>query len=479
MIIYIEKWRDTMKTIKVYFYSLILILIFVGCNADNPENEDLPETTDSTAEEVQDGSQDNPQDDQENDSKDEIPVDSQDETTPDIEEDEEALDNEEMEGGSGTASYEGEILDLTPPDDEEVYTSGLVIIKQEEDYWRAVDRQGNVYRISTSADLTPGMVIKETYVSLDENGDRFVELTSGYTSYQDTMISQGGVGQASQEIASKLFEQYSLGQTLESVNLIEDIGSGIKRYGIEVTLENGEKTVFEFTLYGYEDTWLMPSASNLNNRMQIDVSGESNNETDDETDIDSENDSDMVRREEIYEYDEVVYYQEHELLPQSNLTQGTEIYEYMTNIYVEDGSGKRQLIHKGGRNSYYETMTQFGQRVYLKAKGWEPFSEEYSAGIGFLDLTDNTYKVLYSGPVIEGMMQDDTFYFFADDKLLELSLGTAKYNSVTTLPHSINDDVFLEVISVNDSTMRISIENESVKKYEINLKESTIKEYNE
>jgi hypothetical protein len=233
-----------MKTIKVYFYSLILILIFVGCNADNPENEDLPETTDSTAEEVQDGSQDNPQDDQENDSNDEIPVDSQDETTPDIEEDEEALDNEEMEGGAGTASYEGEILDLTPPDDEEVYTSGLVIIKQEEDYWRAVDRQGNVYRISTSADLTPGMVIKETYVSLDENGDRFVELTSGYTSYQDTMISQGGVGQASQEIASKLFEQYSLGQTLESVNLIEDIGSGIKRYGIEVTLENGEKTVF-------------------------------------------------------------------------------------------------------------------------------------------------------------------------------------------------------------------------------------------
>jgi PBP1b-binding outer membrane lipoprotein LpoB len=96
MIIYIEKWRDTMKTIKVYFYSLILILIFVGCNADNPENEDLPETTDSTAEEVQDGSQDNPQDDQENDSNDEIPVDSQDETTPDIEEDEEALDNEEM-----------------------------------------------------------------------------------------------------------------------------------------------------------------------------------------------------------------------------------------------------------------------------------------------------------------------------------------------------------------------------------------------
>jgi len=464
-----------MKTIKVYFYSLILILIFVGCNADNPENEDLPETTDSTAEEVQDdsqdNSQDNPQDNQENDSNDEIPVDSQNEMTPDIEENEEALDNEEMEGGSGTASYEGEILDLTPPNDEEVYTSGLVIVKQEEDYWRAVDRQGNVYRISTSADLTPGMVIEETYVSLDENGDRFVELTSGYKSYQDTMISQGGPGESSQEIASKLFEQYSLGQTLESVNLIEDIGSGIKRYGIAVTLENGEKTVFEFTLYGYEDTWLMPSASNLNNRMQIGTSGESNNET--------ANESDMVRREEIYEYDEVVYYQEHELLPQSNLTQGTEIYEYMTNIYVEDGSGKRQLIHKGGRNSYYETMTQFGQRVYLKANGWEPFSEEYSAGIGFLDLTDNTYKVLYNGPVIEGMMQDDTFYFFADDKLLELSLGTAKYNSVTTLPHSINDDVFLEVISVNDSTMRISIENESVKKYEINLKESTIKEYNE
>jgi len=463
MIIYIEKWRDTMKTIKVYFYSLILILIFVGCNADKPENEDLPETTDPTAQETQD----NPQDNQENDSNDEIPVDSQDDTIADIEEDEEAVDNEEMEGGAGTASYEGEILDLTPPDDEEVYTSGLVIIKQEEEYWRTVDRQGNVYRISTSAELNPGMVIKETYVSLDENGDRFVELTSGYTSYEDTIISQKGSGQASQEIAEKLFRQYSLGKTLESVNHIENIGSGIKRYEIDVTLENGEKTTFEFTLYGYENTWLMPSASNLNNRMQIDTNEESNNE------------SDAVRREELYEYDEMVYYQEHELLPQSNLTQGTEIYEYMTNIYAEDGSGKRQLIHKGGRNSYYETLTQFGQRVYLKANGWEPFSEEYSAGIGFLDLTDNTYKVLYNGPIIEGMMRDDTFYFFADDKLLELSLGTAKYNSVTTLPHSINDNVFLEVISVNASTMRISIENEAVKKYEINLKESTIKEYNE
>jgi hypothetical protein len=456
-----------MKTIKVYFYSLILILLFVGCNTDKQENEGLSATTDPTAEDVQDNSQDN----QENDNKDEMPVDSQDETVAETEADEEAVDTEEMEGGVGTTSYEGEILDLTPPDDEDVYTSGLVIIKQEEDYWRAVDRQGNVYRISTSTELTPGMVIEETYVSLDDNGDRFVELTSGYTTYEDTIISQRGFSQASQEIARKLFEQYSLGQTLESANHIENIGSGIKRYGIDVTLENGEKTTFEFTLYGYEDTWLMPSASNLNNRMKIDTNGEANNESDKE--------SDMVRREEIYDYDEVVYYQEHELLPQSNLTQGTEIYEYMTNIYAEDGSGKRQLIHKGGRNSYYETLKQFGQRVYLKANGWEPFSEEYSAGIGFLDLTDNTYKVLYNGPIIEGMMRDDTFYFFADDKLLELSLGTAKYNSVTTLPHSINDNVFLEVISVNASTMRISIENGSVKKYEINLKESTIKEYNE
>lgn len=477
-----------MKTIKIYFYSFILLLLLVGCNSDD-KNITHEEGQDQVEVNVADNGSDdvvnNPEDPVDN-TEDSIGQEDVNIDEPEGEGIEEVTPEDEegqiSEGGSTTISYEGEILDLTAPEDEQEYTSGLVIIKKEQDYWRAVDRQGYVYRISTSAQLKPGMVIKDNNVSIDDEGERFVELTSSYVSYEDSLIHQKSADKAGKAVGDTLFMQYDLGKSLDSIKVLETIGSGIKRYTMDVTLENGEKTTFQYTLYGYEDTWIMPSASHINMNGKVDntneATDENNSEATEATDDASAYESEGIRREGLYDNDNVTYYQEHELLPQSNLTQGTDVYEYMTNIYSEDGSGKRQLIHKGGRNSYYETLVQFGQRVYLKANGWEPFSEEFSAGIGFLDLSDNTYKVLYNGPIIEGSLREDTFYFFADDKLLELSLGTGKYDSVTTLPESINDTI-LKIIAVDDATMRISLESDAVREYEINLSESTISEYTE
>ena len=473
-----------MKTMKIYLLGFILIFIMAGCNSDDTQESGIIDesiSNEAVNNEPEEVAQENTNEDMQTNSEEqegsetENAISNEQDSGPSVGDSKE--DDEETK--AETTTYVGEILDLTPPEDVNEYTTGLVIIRQEEDYWRAVDRQGNVYRIFTSAELKPGMVIEETYVSLDENEERVVELTSGYKSYNDTLINEGNIDQISQKVAEKIFAQYKLGQSLDSVKHSEDIGGGIKRYAINVTLENGEKARFEFTLYGYEDTWLLPSLSSFSNsQSESNNNIESEDKADNDTMDDRTDDTTDNRREEIYSFEEISYYQEHELLPQSNLTEGTDIYEYMTNIYVQNGEDKPRLIHKGGRNSYYEVLTQFGQRIYLKESGWEPFSEEYSAGIGFLDLTDNTYKVLYNGPVIEGTMLEDTFYFFADDQLLELSLGTGKYDSVTTLPQSINS-MNLEIVSVNNTTMRITIENQTVKTYEINLEESTIEEYEE
>ncbi len=397
-------------------------------------------------------------------------------------------DNGLLEESELTENRVMDVLDLSEPESEDMYTTGLVVVLEEADYWRVVDRQGYVYRISSSATIEVGDVLLEAQVFLDDEGNRRVELSGDKQSFDDTVVDSTGWKQAGQNIGEALFKEYAHGKSLDSIKKTQDIGRGIKQYRLEVVTEDGERKSYQYTLYGYEDTWLMPSLSYVGEKkageeqVQEDMAEEDMPEEDiskstEETTSETIT-AGTTRRKELYTKETTTYYIEKKFLPQSDMTQGTNTWEYMTNIYVEDGAGKRQLIHKGKRNNDFIVLKTRGQRVYLKSEGWAPASERYTLGLGFLDLTDKTYKVLHNGGIVEGFVDGDVYYYFAEKQLHKLTFATGKTEAIVTLPYSIEESD-LEVLQADQERIRIRLEKNKVQYYDIQLNDGVLEEIHE
>ncbi len=175
---------------------------------------------------------------------------------------------------------EYKVLDLSDPADRQNYSTGLVFIRQEGDIWRTVDRMGNVYRVSSSyTGLVQGIVNRGATVTIDGEGNRSVSLTRDYQKYENSYVLQASKEEAPKAFAEGLLELQKTAVSdeakiddyiLQQIEVIESRGKGIVtvRMSFDVIPAVGstswgdggivEGVDYTFTLYGYEDTWILP-----------------------------------------------------------------------------------------------------------------------------------------------------------------------------------------------------------------------------
>lgn len=331
------------------------------------------------------------------------------------------------------------------------YNTQLVFIKKKGDNWLVVDEYGIVHEVQVSSvpdDIVPGSICQNGQVSETSPGKYQVVVDYPYSlsPARRNVIASGR--DAAVEYAGFILDNfvyngnpdYAISEYSVKKVEVKKIYNGGR---IEAVMDFDVKPVkgafawgkpeadgfirnrrFNFTIYGADDTWL--STDNFYSYLEQEGGFPTLSKTE-YTPAENQN--------VIYEDDEWSYYGDRILLPQSKELQEANITEYIGIISrINHKSGTAEQLFEGDKNHSYWLFAEYGGKLYILSSTWVPFSEVVPSYFGVLDPESGTYKKLIDGMVIRAAVKEEKGYLFADDKLVEVDLGTGEIRIVSSLP---------------------------------------------
>lgn len=334
----------------------------------------------------------------------------------------------------------------------EEYNTKLIFIKNTGENWLVVDERGLVHKVESS---TVDSVVEVGTIC--ENGKVIVN-NSEYKVKHDYPYSISDVRKvaASKNDAPYAYATFVLNNFVYNGNQSYAI-SEYKLKDVEVkktydgridalmtfdvkplkgaywwglTKDNGviKDRQIEFTIYGAEGTWL--SIEHISRYFE--VNGK----------LPSPPQSKYPPAENqnvLFEDEEWSYYGDRLILPQTKELQEANIVEYIGTINrIHRQSGVIEQLYEGEKNYSYKLFAAYDNKLYILSNTWVPFSEGFPSYFGVLDLETNAYRKLQEGMVIRGTVKEEKGYLFADDKLIEVDLGTENLRTITHLPQFPN-----------------------------------------
>ncbi len=534
-----------MKLRLLIAFALVFILMMTGCTGEDDTLEPLEGVERDSQETEEEGykevnvadNSDSNVDGSLSENKEENAIQEEDTEISVVDEDPEENESEvnseenestfENEADQEVIQDEYAVLDLSQPEDPDNYTSSLVFIRQEDDIWRVVDRTGRVLRVFSSYDgAKPGIVNNGATVEVKE-GIPSVSIIRDYTSYDNAYVLETDPEALAENFSKALLEAQKAVSgksqiseyTLKSAQIVETIGKGIVK--IQMTFDvlvdtsmsdspwgsgSVENIVYDYTLYGYETTWILPVKEPLYNsvpenesasqeeREEADVSNDSSDTDSNESDSsesDTNNDNQAVDetddeshvivvtdlKVDIGELKGVTVFYEKVLLPQSEAFSGTDIYEHNVNLKLRK-DGIESTVVKGEKNGTYEWLAGYDSKAYLFNQIHVPASEVVYSGISMVNIEDGAYRTIYNGAVAKGVLLDDRYYVFGNDNLFEINLVNNSLRIAAVLPMHLDfSQDSLRVVEMKDQIMTLEItDSDSVTKYEINVSNGEMKE---
>jgi len=408
----------------------------------------------------------------------------------------EKSEDTQMNGEQGTGELdqglqsEYSVLDLSEPDNLKSYNTGLVFILQEDDLWRVVDRQGRIYRVTTSYDgVAAGMVNHNATVTLDEDGNPSVSLVRDYTKYDQPIILTTTKDEAATSFAQYLLkaQQDTTGldhidnYQINRVTVNKSLGKGI----IEVEMnfdvmihkvpadshwkvdEQGNKLgiSYTFTLYDYDENWILPLVEPLYKQLQVvdeasidseetSIDSEESSIDSDEEVLDPSNQGETSTSDQLEEsrtllaaYGKNQLEVVHTPLAQSSEMIDAGLVEYQGQLVINKGN-EDTYLYEAVKYGDYQLITVYRSKVYLYNLATPPASEVVNTGLSVVDMETETYRTLYTGAVESGSLVGDKFFVFGNDNLFKLDLVNNSLQILTVLPKHL--DFNLDLVSITD-----------------------------
>lgn len=350
----------------------------------------------------------------------------------------------------GTVEEEAEGTEII---ESEKYNTKVIFIKNDGDNWLVVDEQGLIHKVNTSnidPVVSTGTICENGIVTVNSSGEHQVKVDYPYTtryvrqvsasrndaphvyatSILDNFVYNGNTSYAISEYTIKNVEVKKAYDGRLDALMTFDVKPLKGAFWWGQTENDGviKDRKIEFTIYGTEGTWL--AIDHISKYFQIDGKLPSSPQS---------KYNPAENQNVLFEDDEWSYYGDRLTLPQTKELQEANIVEYIGKIdRINRQSGVIEQLYEGEKNHSYVLFTQYANKLYILSNTWVPFSEGYPSYFGVLDLETKEYKKLQEGMVVRGTVKDEKGYIFANDKLLEVDLGTGDLLTICLLPQIPN-----------------------------------------